>query len=485
MVCLLIGHIALKTFFPSILINLVAIAFIGLILFHVLNNRRDVFGFIMIIYLCSHFQYTPNQGGLFNLLAFALATFYLLRFRVHETIGQDLGMQALLWVLIICNVLGWVLVTPASVSKVVLGAASFLGYMLMFYIASNIRIDATRLRSFLIVLCVIVLYNFVVSLNHTYSVIKLVTPLLGLGPNTLYATTNAFGVFANGTINGEYNMMMFAFLIPFLQPAVLRRELDLKLILFFLVALLCAVTVVLSNSRGSAIMVALIVVFYGFLFSVRYRRVHGVLKNLNLILLTGVLILSLAGAYLGFADLMGDLLKVHDVSLAGVVSGKDLNRFGVWQFGWHRLMQDNWLIGYGHGVPEVNSIAESGSVHTSGTHLHNLYLILPMLYGWIGAGAYLSLFIITVARLLRVVRNYDARNYLVAFCMGMLVAWIGFFAEEFISGVMIQENHYPMIIWILLGLSNAAVKSIRLEASRVVAVRKAEAGPRPVPSKVI
>ena len=63
------------------------------------------------------------------------------------------------------------------------------------------------------------------------------------------------------------------------------------------------------------------------------------------------------------------------------------------------------------------------------------------------------------------------------FRLGCLVAWLGFLVEEIKSGVMVQEPHYPMIVWILLGLSNAAVKTLKTEATPVTGQKPTEKVP--------
>ena len=180
------------------------------------------------------------------------------------------------------------------------------------------------------------------------------TPLLALSPDLFYATSNAFGVFGNSSVNGEYNMMMVAFLIPLLRPSLLRQVLNVGPRFLTAVVLLCLANIVLSNTRGSAILAALIIVFYGFMFSMIYRRVHGVLSNLNVIVLLLALVLLSSGALLGISNLVQDFQKVGEVSIESVTSGKALNRFGIWQMAWDRLTQEGWLIGYGHGVPKSN-----------------------------------------------------------------------------------------------------------------------------------
>jgi hypothetical protein len=481
--CLVVGHLALATFFPSVGINILGLMLLGLILYYVLIHRRDVFGFILIIFAASHFNYAANQGGMFNLLTFLLlSVFFLMRFKIHETLRHDVVISGLLWILLIHNLLGWILVNPASLGSISFGAMAFGGYLLMFHVASNVNLSQERLRKFIIVIGAMVAYNFIVSLNHHYSIIKVATPLLALTRDLFYATSNAFGVFGNSSVNGEYNMMMFALLVPLLASSF-RRELNIRTYLLVAVAVLCLATIVISNTRGSSILAVAFIVLYGFLFSVVFRRAKGVLTNLNIILVFGAM-LVLYGSF--FGNLARDLEKVGPVTEETITSGKALNRFGIWQVGWHRLTQENWLLGHGHGIPQSNSMAwggattstfERGDRVVAEHHLHNLYLAIPMLYGWGGAFAFLLLIFVTMARLIKVVTTYDPRHYLVALSLGFLVAWFGFLVEEIKSGVMVQVPHYPMIVWIWLGLSNAAVKTLKMEKRFLAQEAKESAKP--------
>jgi hypothetical protein len=472
-VSLVVGHLALPTIFPVVVINALGLILLGLMLSHVLLNRRDVFGFILIIFLASHFNYAPNQGGAFNLVAFVLLAAFLLRFGIHETEKSDVTITLLLGIFVVFNLLGWIFINPAPIGAITLGAMSLLGYILMFYVVSNLNITTSRLRNLLIIISVIVLYNFIVSLNHHYSVIKLATPLLALTKELFYATTNAFGIFGNSSVNGEYSMMTFAFLVPLMRASLLRRELGLRSGLLVVVAMVCLATIIISNTRGSSILAASFVLIYLFLFGIFYRRARGVLTNLTIILaLCGLLLLF--GSVLGLSNLERDFQTVGDLSTEAVISGKAVNRYGIWQAGWTRLMHESWLIGYGHGIPTSNSLAWGAKAGFAGFgaasieehHLHNLYLSLPMLYGWAGASAFLLIIFVTIGRLIRVVTTYDSRHYLVAVCLGFLIAWLGFLVEELKSGVMVQAPHYAMIVWIWLGLSNAAVKTLKTEKMR-------------------
>ena len=105
-----------------------------------------------------------------------------------------------------------------------------------------------------------------------------------------------------------------------------------------------------------------------------------------------------------------------------------------------------------------------GQETIGGGHLHNLYLALPMMYGWVGALAYILLFLVVVFRLLAAVRRYPFSNLSTVTCLGFLVSLAFFLIDEVKSGNAVQTINYGMVVWIWLGLGLAAYRTLKVEA---------------------
>ncbi len=259
---------------------------------YVLLIKRDAFAFILIVFICSQYRYANNQGGLFNLVSFLLLSIYIVMYRAQETIkATDKVVAGLIFVLFVANMTGLIFRNPMPFNVRLLQGASFSSFLLAFYVASNLMLSEARIRILLRVLSVSIAYNFIISLNQHYSILKMDTPLLGLSESLFYAANNAFGTFGSASNNGQFSMMMFAFLMPLLCASVTSRKLKLNPIYFTAIALICVFTVVLSNMRAAAIESVLLTLIYSIMFTFMYRRSFGNLKYLNIFSITAVFFL--------------------------------------------------------------------------------------------------------------------------------------------------------------------------------------------------
>lgn len=479
--CLLIGHLAIASYFPSVTANAIGVVAVTLIIGRVLLIKNDVFSALLIIFFCSHFDYANNQGGLFNLVAFLLLAIYLVAKPPIRETGRagDATVMSLLLILAVSNLLGLILRNPMPLQVVALEAAASSAYLLAFYFAASLKLTGARLRVFLIVASVMAAYNFAVCLNQHYALIQLDTPLLGLRKELFYATTNAYGVFASASSTAQYSMMLLALILPLLAASASRKALNLLPINFVPIAVMCALTMILANMRAAVLESGLIVVIYTIMFSLVQRRFFRNAKYVNMASAAAVIVLGTVGVWLNLDNISEDFKTVDVRGIESIESGKALNRYGPWQFGWERLKDESWVIGYGHGNVESNQIAWGiwrgvGGQRTGGGHLHNLYLALPMMYGWTGAIAYVLLFLVVLFRLWRAVRRQPFSSIATVTCLGFLVSVAFFLIDEVKSGNAVQTANYPMVMWIWLGLGLSSWRTLKAEVALARLRRQAE-----------
>jgi hypothetical protein len=493
--CLVVGHLVINAYFPSFAINAVGLVLVTLILGRVLFVKRDVFAFILIVFFCSHFQYASHQGGLFNLVAFILGGAYLVFApNIRETRSRDPVISTLVIILLISNTLGLVLRNPMPMYVIVLEGASFTAFLIAFVIAGHLELTGQRLRKFLIVSAVMIAYNFVVSLNQHYSVLNIQSPLLSLTSDLFYRTSNAYGVFGSASSNGQWAMMMIALLAPLVAATASIKALRISPFYFVPILVICGLTIVLSNMRAAAVEAVLIVIIYLVMFSVFYRRSFRNSKYMNLAATATIILFGTVGVWVGLQNIEHDFEGVTIQNAADVKSGGILNRAEPWQWGMHVLKTGSWWVGYGHGNLKSNLIAWGGKWTGTGKmgpalmpgeiigggHFHNLYLALPTLYGWVGAVAYVLVFLVVVFRLTGAVRRYSLDNMMVVTCLGFLMSLVFFLLDEIKSGNAVQHINFPMIVWIWLGLALAALRTLRSE----LALARRQRMPQPEAEKV-
>jgi len=467
--CLLVGHLAIATFFPSVAVNAVGVVLVALIIGYVLLVRGDVFAAVLIVLFCSQFNFAANQGGLFNLVAFLLfGAFLLVKPSIRETMrGGDGLVTALLAVLFLGNTLSLLLRNPLPMDMVGLQFAAFTGFLLTFHVTSQLRLTEARIRQFLIVASVMAVYNFAVSMNQHYAVLQVETPLLGLTRELFYATTNAFGTFGSASSNGQFAMMLLAVVLPVVAASASRAALGLSPFQFVPVAIAVGLTLILANMRAAVLESILIVVIYTVLFSLVHRRSFRNAKYVNMASVAVVVVLATVGVWFNLENIAEDFRAVEIRDTSDIESGQALNRFGPWQYGWERLQSGTWWLGFGHGNELSNQIAWGGQMMGTGRvagggHLHNLYLALPMMFGWFGALAYVLLHLVVVFRLLGAVRRHGFGTIAGVTCLGFLMS-IGFFlVDEVKSGNAVQTINYAMLAWIWLALGLAAQRTLRV-----------------------
>lgn len=472
-VCLVVGHLLLKEYMFNPAVGALGFLILFAILFIVLVLKNQIFAYVMIIYSASHFAFAENQGGLWNLLCFGLLPIYLLRSNKRERITRsDVTMEILVVILVMANVLGWILKNPMPKEDIGLGAAVFLSYILMFRIVSNLPLTGDRLRVFLLVITVMIMWEVLVGINQRYGLFNFNTPLIGAYSKDSgsiavgHISYAALGTMKHSELYGEYCALIIALAIPFLCASTTQKVLRIRKSICYLLCVLCLSGVLLSFSRSAAILTT--VVCFVYLIGLLSRPVTAIDSYSRQIkfILFAALFLSTAGAAVGLGSLTEKMEQLSGTkfTLESVASGKALNRGNLFPMAFERMAKESWIIGFGHGVFQSNRWAWFGGdferLKYAAADYHNLYVSLPMLYGWAGSVAFLLLIIVTATRVvLAVFRYHRKESYLTVFLTGLAVFWFIFLADQYKISIL-RNSGYSMMFWIWLGLSNAAVKTL-------------------------
>ena len=471
---LLAGHLLLKYYMPNSAVGGLGFALVGLIFFYVLFIRRDPFGFVLVVYICSHFAFGDNQGGLWNLMTFGILAAYLVANRRPERFPRsDPVMTALIAVFILWNILGWGINNPLSLVPRLQGVAALFGFVLMFRLTSNMTITKERARLFLSIAFFILIYELVVALDQHYALIKWNTPFLGSytakGSSIIHRVTFSPGSLHNFELLAEYGAIMTGLLVPLLSSSLTQQELRFgssRIIIMIVAALLC---IILTGDRSGAILFSLVNAAYLLVLPLGlFAPIDRVGRQFRILMIAAFL-LPLVGAYFGLSNLEHKFsdLSGEKFSITRIVSGKDINRGALVSMGLRRLGSRSWWVGYGYGVPRSNRWAWFGV--DPKTHsimlddFHSLYLTLPELYGWIGALAFLSMVVVTGFRAVTTSLRYRQRkSFLIPMSIGFAMMWGVFLTNEYKITVLRDPNYY-MIFWIWLGLTNAVIRTIRYQ----------------------
>jgi len=168
------------------------------------------------------------------------------------------------------------------------------------------------------------------------------------------------------------------------------------------------------------------------------------------------LVLVQFGSFLGLDKLIDrlTLVELDTISIETIETGESINRSTAFDVGDAMLAREDWLVGYGWSTTRYNRIAWFGTDDFFRDDPHSLYLSLPMLFGWIGAGAFLiivvSPIIFGLHGILR--RRYSNSNARSISWVFLLVSSL-FMINEIKQG-FITENYFLIIMfWIGIAVS--------------------------------
>lgn len=475
------GHLLLKVFMPNIAVGGIGFLFITLIFSYVLFFRGDLFGFILVVYVCSHFNYADQQGGLWNLMTFGFLTlFYLFNGQRSEVFRKkDISMSVLMGIFILWNFVGWVLNNPLPIIPRLQGVAALLGCLLMFKLASNVIITKERFRLFLTITVFMIIYQFLVAINQRHNWVNWNSPLIGAYSekgsliNEISVNYHPAGTLQHFELFGEYGLLLSCLLIPLLSSSFTQRDLQFGSNKVVVLIFFCLSFIILTSNRAAALLEVFAVTLFYVIFATRIFTALDRVGRQSRILIVLAVLLPVVGIYIGLDGLQEDFASLapsmKNLSVDNVVSGKAINRGALYSMGMERLKSESWWFGYGYGIPRSNRWAWFGvdpETHDLGiADLHSLYLSLPELFGWFGSLAFIAMIILTWFRAFSTaILQPKRKGFLQVLAIGFTVFWLVFLINEYKISIL-RNADYHMLFWIWLGLSNSVIKTIRLAES--------------------
>lgn len=465
-ICLLAGHMAIKTYFPNPVFWGVGFFIPFILLYMVLIVKKAKFSFLLIIYILQHFIYAENQGGLWSVLTFALLAAYLFltKKRNPPFFSEEPYMKWLFGMLIGMDLIGVFAKNPMPLLNRLQGTATFLSYILTYFFVSRQIITRERLRIFFFVCLIISGYMVIVSINQRYAFFYFDTPIFPLVVNQPgYTSTHAYGTIGSGPLLGEYMLALITFFTPFFLFKGAQKDLRVQTVWLALLAVLCCVNLVLTNSRATFILLFVMVFIYWIIQVVVARRLSLAVLGVPIVI---SIIFMISPAFFGLDALLERFheIDVGSMSTTGIIAGEYINRSNVFPFALDRLANESWMVGHGYGTFDSNTMAWFGTLNTTIYDLHSLYFALPMIFGWLGAAAFILIVVSVFLRLLRTVwRNNNSQMplYLRATMIGFTIFWPLFLIDQYKVNVLAKIN-YQAIFWIWLGFSIALTRTAKL-----------------------
>lgn len=457
------AHLAVKEFFPNPAFWLAGAGLIlaaGLFCIIVL---RDVCGFLLTLFVCAHFGFADNQGGLWAYVAASVLIIGLMigRARIVRFGAVPMYIHALIFVFLLHQMLGIVLNAYSFVSNlqaIVITAAQ----ILVFYAAASMDFSKANLRRFLMVWMGVAFWIFIVALNQKYHGIITQSPLLPQRFKIpgLMASIPA-GSFGNSELFAEYFCFLFIIALILLSHRRELSELKIRLLFPILTLLASLACLIMGSSRAAVLLAGASAAYLSVINCIVAPSRRNFFRAGVLLLVLGVALAALVsfGKFVALDEMLSDFreLNVSKIDAEGVASGKAINR-SLFKGAFRQLDRGSWWIGHGYNIPENNTA--SLGLRKGESDYHSLYLCIPFFYGWLGSAALVLIVVMTGLRSYRCYfRTRKLGDTLVPLALAFAVIWGIFLADQYKISITRNPNYFLMI-WLLLGFTHAIANTL-------------------------
>ncbi len=424
--------------------------------------QKSKFVFIISILVLSCFQYGNAQGGMFNISAFLVLLISALNTnKYHILKNPDKFINLLVVILMIFNFTGLLLKSEIAIFDKSLGAVTFLGYIFVFNISSRFLLNSKDIRILLKILVIIVAYGVLLSINKYFNFIHFQSPLFG--GEGRYGSSNLGGTFGPSPIFGEFGLLVYVFLLPFILSDLTKENYKLNFSCLVIGIFAALSALLLAASRSTIILGIFATVLFIVLSFFIYPKVLNRKVNFILIVIIIFIIISTIGPRLNIDYVISrfELINPEQISIKTIQSGEEINRATAFKIGREILSRENWIIGYGWGTLRSNRIAWFNDPGFYRSDPHSLYYSLPPLFGWVGSFVFILIFIVIIYRLVKITLLNSYISPLFLSWLGFAMSLVFFLINEY-KITALSNPHYLMIIWIWLGLSNSLILQHRI-----------------------
>lgn len=469
--CLLLSHGALKAYLPHPTVVVSASAIIMALLWFLAVVRGDRFSTALVILVCSHFAFALEQGGYWNLVIFPLVVVLLSQNHTLKRFSRaHPGSATAIAILFAFQFIGMLIHFEGPFFDRLAGTLSLASMAGIMIILSLEPLDMDRLQRLSRVWVSLLGWMTLVALNQHFAWFHINSPLMGTyhfpTVDKWIAAPRPGSTLGHIELFGEHAVLSMVFLLSLLLG---HKQLRRGLMPWIATGLLaCGVNILLSGTRSAWLLATFTLLLFGLavLFLNRPFKLPPVRQMIWLLPAT-ILFVSLAQP-LGWQRLRTRLAQTSQQSWSwgSLVTGQAINRGDVFPLAMQRLSEQTWCLGHGLSTPPINHQTWFGEEGSRFSDYHNLYFSLPPLFGWVGAAAFLLLWLHTGWRLLRHLGPaLSAHPTIAPLLAGFALFWFIFFLDQF-KTVMIRQPGYHMVCWIWLGLSHALIVNARRQRIR-------------------
>jgi O-antigen ligase len=461
-------------YFGSIIIYAIVLGFFGFIISYFIF-KKEIWSFLILMLIGNHFFFSQAFGHYYVVLSFFVIAIFLITKNVRisnfsKFISKDIFTIGLLYVFIISNISGWIFHFN-SIKSVMLSLISFFSFILTFIILTKQRITVNYFRTFIIIIGYGTIVMLLVSLNQKFGFILLRSPVLGNYMDIQFEKGNIVSTLWNSEAYGEYAALVFCSYFTLLMNRKVTKQLNISSFFLILVLFVNIANSFLSYSRSSLL---LLIVGSFLVIVINYKNKQVINQGIFIAGFAILLIFFVSSSLFNLfnANLLLDRFDEYanrKVTVKSVLNGEDINRFQRISFALTRLQNESFIIGSGFRMSGDREEFLSGFVENTNKdaqyigRFHNLYLQLPILYGWLGATSFLLLLIVLFIRLIKLRKESHNNSFAFFQCNMLIVFWFLFLINQYKID-MIRFDNYHMMFWFWLGFSYAIYYTIKFDA---------------------
>jgi hypothetical protein len=439
----------------SIIILVLAIIFI-------LKNyfSQSMFVVIIIMYISSYFKLFSTIGHSFALMFFIVFLARKInRKPTREIQVKDNSFNLLFFILILFNILGWTFKSQLEPRYFSTSIIMFFSLLFLFHTSSGLIWTKKRVLLFLNITIIIISYALLTAIINPLKIMPFKSALwnsydvdyVGIGtvfvsmierPSTAIGAM-LFGLFLGWTLNTNRLSL----------DRKTRNNIIIGLVFSFI---LCISGFSKSHSIVLVSMLVIVPIFNSLVFKTNIIKGNIKVFPYIILLISFIIITNNFFNYKYLFIRFEQQSGFVDNFLENPLLPEETSREQSFSMGQESLKRENWMIGYGYANGSRNRRAWLGENHKNikKKDFHNLYYSLPQIFGWSGSVAYLLLFFVTMFRLSIVARERKNSNIFRIFALSLLIYFIAHLITEY-SITSLSSPHYLMMLFIIMGLSNA------------------------------
>lgn len=427
---------------------------------------KSKFLFVLLIFIGSHFAFLIGFGGTFSICAITALAFYAIkRSRIGEFFFHDSLVKFLFSLLIIFSVAGWIFKSQLNTIQLLFSVLTFFSLLLMFLLSSKIEWTHLRIKIFVSILSVIMVYSLFTAIANTFHLMPF--------PSTLWSSYSVSnepgGSFFYSMLwrpTTAIGAMYFSFLFPFYISKVYGISggsfKNLVIVGLISSALVCILG--FSKSHSVALLFGFITIPFLLLYVIKYKA--PILKNFLKFIFFAAIIFLITEPVFHYETLLKRFEEQPELATSFFEDPflmKNTSREESFSLGMKSLAREDWMIGYGYANAGLNRIAWLGkeNLQIVKKDFHNTYYSLPQIFGWIGSVAYLAIFIMTILRMRIIMTDYRVNIEFRIFAFSFLMLFIIHLITEY-SITAFSSPNYLMMLFILLGFANSLYYNYKL-----------------------